>query len=411
MKHTPDYDDKAAQFIREGIRYIADTFQGPAAHSAPEHDTSEYLKGVLSAYGDEVNAEEVSYRADANARAFSLPAVFMTFACVLFYLTSLFDNLAFPITAALASLFGLLWLGYGFVFGKRIGDFLLQKRKGTNLSAVRKASAKAEKRVIITANTDFSPEVRFSQALPAVFFTIFAAVYGLCVVLSVILYLSYLGTGAEGMTGSFKTLAVIQLFFILVYIPAFFFFSRRRRVRGAAHNLSGVYAVIGILKELSESGFRYKDTELVFLLTCGKNAGQRGAFAYLKEHSSELHETPTTVLTLESLCRTDCLAVVSRDECGLQRVPDDLNALLVLAAEHAGYSMKKAAPMRLGSSDAVPFAHAGLRAAAVRAVGEKSHQFYPNRSDSAKGANVECIEAAMRTMVEAVNLIGENHLN
>ncbi len=409
MKHTPDYDEKTGRFITEGIRYIADTFQGPAARGTPERDTAAYLEGVLNEYADEVAAEEVRYRADAAARAFSMPAALMVFSSVLFYLQTVYNNLAFPITAALFSFFALCWFGYGYVFGKKVGDFLLSKRKGTNLWAVRKASSKAEKRVILLANTDFAPEVRLSGRLPAPAFGIFAAVYALCILLSVIIYLMYLGTGAEGMTSGFHALALVQLFFVPIYIAAFFFFSRRRRVRGAAHNLSGVYAVLGICKELSDSGFRYKDTEIVFLLTCGKNAGQRGASAYLKAHSAELHETPTTVLVLESLCRADELSVVCRDESGLLKVPDDVYALLKLAAEHAGAPMKKASA-RLGSSDAVPFAHVGIKAAAISAVGSKSRQLYPNRTDTVKAVNVECITAAMRTAVEAVNLIGENPL-
>lgn len=406
MKHSPDFNLETRKYVAEGVRYIADTFKGHDAKGVGECDTAQYLRDVLKEFSDSVSLGDVAYCPAADRVAYCVPAALMIFCSAAFFMTRFSGSPAFPITAVVFGLSALCWFVYGFIFGKPVGNFLLKRAKGRNVYAVRNASAGASKRVIICANTDRAYEYRYSTGLPADGLLIFTVVYAAAMVFSVLTFLFYLGAGLPGMTGDWAGVTVIQMCLCAVYIPALFFFSSKRIVRGAAHNLAGVVAAIGVMKELSDSAYRYKDTEVACLLTCSKNSGQRGAASFIKQNSKGLKKIETTVIVLESLCKTDEITVASRDESGLLKIPGELFSVISHAANNVGVKIKKA-PVKLGSTDAVRFIHAGTPAAVIRGIGKNSRQYYPNRFDGVKSVNSECIEKVMRTVIETVNLLSE----
>ncbi len=407
MKHSPYFDDESRKFISEGVRYIADTFKGYDKKNVHESDTAEYLRNVLSEFADSVSLQEVSYRPGAQAAAYTGPAALMIFSSFVFFMSRFSESPAFPIAALFFGLFALCWFVYGFLFGRPVGNFLLRKGRGKNVYAVRNSSSGFAKRVIICANIDSANEYRYSTGFPPNWLLIFTLLFALGMVFSVVIFLIFMGAGLPRTDGAWTKIGVFQLFLNIIYIPALFFFSRKRKVRGAAHNLSGAYAAVGIMRELSNSAYRYKDTRVECLLTCGKNAGQRGAGAFIKNNHEELTGIRTFIVVLESLCKSDEIALVIRDESGLLKIKDELFSLISTASGNVGVKIKRA-PIKLGSTDAVRFNHAGISAATIRAVGKSSRQYYPNRFDSTKTINGECIEKVMRLAIEIINLFSEN---
>lgn len=406
MKHSPDFDLETRKYIAEGVRYIADTFKGHDAKGMCEYDTAQYLRGVLESFSDSVSLGDVVYRPGADRAAYCAPAAVMVFCSAAFFMTRFSSSPAFPVTAVVFGLSALCWFVYGFIFGKPAGSFLLKKGKGGNVYAVRNASSGASKRVIICADTDRAYEYRYSTGLPADALFIFTVVYAAAMLFSVLTFLFYLGAGLPGATGAWAVVTVVQPCLCAVYVPALFFFSRKRTVRGAAHNLTGVMAAIGVMKELSDSAYRYKDTEVACLLTCAKNSGQRGAASFIKQNSKELKKIRTTVIVLESLSKTDEIAVALRDESGLFKISGELFPVISHAANNVGVKIKKA-PLKLGVTDAARFIRAGAPAAVIRGVGKKSRRYYPNRFDGVRSVNSECAEKVMRTVIETVNILSE----
>ncbi len=408
MKHSPYFDDESRKFTGEGVRYIADTFKGFYKKNVHESDTAEYLRNVLCKFSDSVSLQDVSYRVGAQAAAYTGPAALMIFSTVVFFISHFSKSPAFPIAALFFGIFALCWFVYGFLFGRPVGNFLLRKGTGKNVYAVRNSSSGTTKRIIICANIDSADEYRYSTGFTPNCLLFFTLLFALGMIISVLFFLIYMAKGLPCTDAAWVKISTFQLCLNIIYIPALFFFSHKRRVRGAAHNLSGAYAAVGIMRELSNSAYRYKDTRVECLLTCAKNSGQRGAGVFIKNNLKQLKGAQTLVVVLESLCKTDEIAVVVRDESGLQKTTDELFSFVSTASGNVGIKIKRA-PIRLGSTDAVKFNDARISAVAIRAVGKNSRQYYPNRFDSAKAVNAECIEGVMRLVIEIINLLSENN--
>ncbi|NLA72945.1 MAG: M28 family peptidase [Clostridiales bacterium] len=405
MKHSPYFDLESRKFTAQGVRYISDTFKGFDKKGINECDTAEYLRKVLSVFSDSASIEDVAYCPMADKAAYTIPAVIMIFCSFVFFLTRFIGSLAFPFTALIFCFAALCLFVYGFIFGKSAADFLLTRVKGRNVVAVRKPYARTNKRVIICANIDRAYEYRYSTGFSPYLLFGFTIVYAFAMFVSLLIFLFYITSLPEA-NDIWEKIAVIQLVFNIVYIPAVFFFSNKKRIRGAAHNLSAVYAAIGIMKELSDSGYRYSDTEIICLLTAAKNAGQKGAASYIKKHMSELRKADTTVIVLESLCKTDEISIVTKDETGLLKTSSEINALMKLAAGNVGVKTVKS-PIKLGSTDAAKFIHKRIPSAIIRAAGKDRKHLYPNRFDDTKAVNSECIESVMKTVIEGINLLTE----
>lgn len=405
MKHTPYFDLESRRFTAQGVRYISDTFKGFDKKGINECDTAEYLRKVLSEFSDSAALEDVAYCPTAEKAAYTAPAIIMIFCSLAFFMTRFSNSLAFPFTALLFCFIALCLFVYGFIFGKPVADFLLKRVKGRNVVAIRKPYARTNKRIIICANIDRAYEYRYSTGFSPSLLFVFTAVFALVMLVSLLIFLFYIASLPETKE-AYTKIAAIQLVFNIVYIPAFFFFSRKKSIRGAAHNLSAVYAAIGIMKELSDSGYRYSDTEIVCLLTAAKNGGQKGACSYIKKHMSELKKADTTVIVLESLCKADEISIVEKDELGLLKTSDEINSIIKIAAGNVGVKTVKS-PIKLGSTDAAKFIHKGIPSTIIRAAGTDRKHLYPNRFDDTKAVNSECIENVMKTVIEGINLLTE----
>lgn len=404
MKHSPYFDMESRKFTAQGVRYIADTFKSFDKKGINECDTAEYLRKVLSKFSDSASLEDVAYCPMADKAAYTIPAAIMMFCSFLFFIIRFSNSLAFPFTALLLCLAALSWFVYGFIFGKPAANFLLKRVKGRNVVAVRKPYARTNKRVIICANIDRAYEYRYAMGFSPKTLLGFTVLFAAAMVMSLLIFIFYIAALPEG-GAVWQKIATIQLVFNIFYIPALFFFSNKS-TRGAAHNLSAVYAAIGIMKELSDSHYRYSDTEVICLLTTAKNAGQKGAAAYIKRNIHELKKTDTTVIVLESLCNTDEISIANRDESGLLKTSGELNALMELSASSIGIKTVKS-PIKIGSTDAVKFIHSGIQSVIIRAAGKNRKQLYPTRFDDTKAVNSECIENVMKMVIEGINLLAE----
>ena len=404
MKFTPSVGEENKRFIREGVRYVCDTFSCRASGSAGERDAADYMAGVLKGISDEVTVNEVSFRPGAYTGSLTLSALLMVFSSVLFYFCAAVEGTSFLLTCAVFSFLSIAIFVYGFVFSKKFADFLFPRGRGKNVCAVRRSLGAPQKRVILCANLDSPPEWRFSLALGGKPVNVFFVLYSVCLAVVFVIILCYLVAGAPRYSDKWAEIKALQLLSNLAFVPAVFFFGKRKGIGGAAHNVSGIFAAAGVFRELSDSSFHYNDTELVCLLTCGKNAGQRGAQAYVDANRKALKKVKTSVIVFESLCNAAEMTLSAADECGLVRYSPALEEKAVYAMSAAGVSPAKRT-FKAGSTDALPFLHAGIDAVTIRAAAKRSPLFFPNRFDSARAINADCIEKTVQTAIELINTI------
>ncbi|MBW2269939.1 MAG: M28 family peptidase [Deltaproteobacteria bacterium] len=98
------------------------------------------------------------------------------------------------------------------------------------------------------------------------------------------------------------------------------------------------------------------------------------------------------------------MAIYDRDRNGTLRHDRDAAELLAKAARRAGYDL----PFRtlpLGASDAAGFTQAGLRAIALIAMDPTPQRWYHTRLDTPDLLRPECLEAALKVMLELIRTV------
>ena len=299
--------------------------------------------------------------------------------------------------------------GVEFLLYKEFCDMFYKKVTGRNLIATRKATEETKKRIIINGHIDSAYEWRHTYygkgkgMTPIMAGSIAtAAITAATSTLSTIFSL----TGAKGNFAKFLTDKgyLFHFFTILNMITLYLFVDFKTLVPGANDNLTGTLAAATALKMLDEAGIKFKNTEVMAMITDGEEAGLRGAKQFAKDHYEEFVNSgvETAVLCVDTLTDRDYLNVYSRDMTGTVRHDPEFCQLIMDAAHDAGHHDLEFANVFFGSSDAAAFTQAGITATCLAAMDPGPADYYHNRRDSYDRLEPDTIETGYDIIMSSI---------
>lgn len=156
-------------------------------------------------------------------------------------------------------------------------------------------------------------------------------------------------------------LLTILLIILSIAILPLFFFITNEPSPGAGDNLIGSVIAIRLSQIFSKNNpikINLENTRLVFLSSDAEEVGQRGAKSYIKRHSTEIGNTQTFVLNIDSIYNYDDLTLLKRDRNGLVGLSKLQNQKCIEIAKQLGIEIKlKSIPFGGGGTDGSWFAN------------------------------------------------------
>lgn len=311
-----------------------------------------------------------------------------------------------PLLALALIVLGVIPLVLEFGMYKKFIDKLFKGHSSHNVEAVRKPAGEVKQRFIMVGHADSQYEWTLNYLLGGVGMklVLIPAVVGLIVdLVATIVAIAVSGLGAvKANDSSFvKYLTIVLLVFVPFQFAFLFFQSYTRSVPGANDNLTGCYIGMSVVKALAEADVRFENTEVVMICSGSEEAGLRGAKAYVKKHSEELHSIKTYVVALDTFRDLKDIAVYDRDLSGTLKHDLKVKTLVREAGENCGRKLPYAS-IYLGASDAAAFTQDGVPATGFAAMDPTPPRYYHTRLDSPEMLEPEAIAAGIEIMLEAV---------
>lgn len=310
---------------------------------------------------------------------------------------------------AASTIGGLMVTAAEFLLYKEFCDVFYKKVTGRNLVATRKATEETKKRIVVSGHIDCAYEWRHVYyGKDKLMGPLMGGTIGSAAVSAV--------TGVIGaVAAATKTDCAFGKFFAEKWYP-FHFFTLLNMLTlhafinfkilspGANDNLTGTLAAVTALKMLDEAGIRFKNTEVVAMITDGEEAGLRGAKQFAKDHYKEYVEdgVETSVLCVDTLTDLEYLNVYNRDMTGTVKHDRKFCQLVMDAAKEAGYNNLQFANVFFGSSDAAAFSQAGISATCLAAMDPAPADYYHNRRDSYDRLVPEAIKTGYDVIISSI---------
>ncbi|MBR5427815.1 MAG: M28 family peptidase [Clostridia bacterium] len=396
----PQFKSKVREytnFATRGLTKVCKEIGPRPAGSEAELKAQEYMENEYKTCADETHIEAFETHPDAFLGSLKAAAVLMTAAIVLCVLRLYIIALT-PAVLAVIVLFGELLLR------GQIIDFLFPKKTSHNLIAVRKASGETKRRLILSGHMDSSPEwtpaylggkglMSFVKIYAALGF-VYIAVVGV------------LGIVLPADSGVLHILGWVSLAFLPAYALLFFFASKKNAAQGANTDLTGVFCAAAVMKYMADHDLRFENTELVCMATGSREAGLRGAKAYVKAHADEIRNGGVETLFISVDTVRDYDAQTVYEKSGGAAMDPRACALLKKAGELSEVELQTAS----GESDAAAVAKAGIPAAVYSAAGKEAGKLMRTRNDNWENVDRKSVEKGVEILINAAYLFDEQGL-
>ena len=381
--------DEAADFIIKETALFCRLYKNRVSGSDGEHGAAWRLAKMLSdgCGCRRIKKESFTVRPSAFYGFFKISAVLCLLAYAAFFLSPALSLALFVLELAL--------LSARFVFYLPVTDVFFRKKRGTNLTAVRSCRGVPRRRILLNAHLDAAWEWTANYEMGGfwVHFPCVGAAAGLFY-MSAVDVLSLFGIDA----GCFAAAGAV---FVPFWIFQFCLADKKTVVDGANDDMSGCLLALAVLHELEKSGTVFENTEIGAVFTGGEECGLTGARAWCKRHKKG--SLPTYVVTVDTVCLPENLAVNLKDRNGTLRADKALSELILASAKEVGAPCKRSMmPLFGGATDAAEFIKAGYAAVSVTGASHRLDRFYHTRLDTAKSLCKEglsnCFEVIMKTV-------------
>ncbi len=388
----------SVSFAAKGITHICRDMKKRAPGGEGEREAAEYMAASL---------KKDCGCTDVRIETFKEhPASFYSY----FYFSATLDTLcavSFFIHPWLSILFGclafIIFL-FHFVLYKKPIDPLFPEKESVNVTAVRKCSGEATRRVFLNGHIDAAWEFPLNYHFGGIVFET-PGIVALCGVLFFIGLSICTLCGAEGWV---RNAALCGLCFVPFFILVAFTYNPKRVVDGANDNLSGCYIGMSILHEMETRGMTLEHTEIGVILTGSEEAGLRGSKAWAKAHKGEYEDVPTYIISFDTIHDPKHFAVNTKDLNGTVKSDSELCAMFLRAAEKAGVPCKKSMiPLLGGATDSAAFTQGGFRSIGITGLNHKLEDYYHTRRDSYDHLNEEGLENCIRATVMLIEMLDE----
>ncbi len=388
---------EASACIGEQIAYTIKSFGTREAGSKGESDTAQYLAHTLSTCCDDVKIEPFKVAPSAKYSWLYVSVTCMLFAYVAYFFSSLVA-IAFIVVA-------LVPFVLQYCLNKRALDAILTQKDSQNVFATKKCVGQVERRIVFTANYDagYERSILFRYGAVAYAIVKIVPVVGACALLalSIARWAFVGGVGAGIVDGVFLYVGLAFLIFVPSYVATFFFTNTRRVVDGASSNLTGTYLLVEVLKAFDKCAERLQNTEICILLTGGKEAGNRGAKAFVDAHKRDFDDAETIFVTVDTLKDKNCICANAKDMRGVLNCSKKVQNLLIGASQNCGVecALKKRAS---NVTDACEFVQAGFEASSLSAIDDTKKVCSRTRLDRVDNLDLDCVADCFELVVQAI---------
>lgn len=399
--------DSYSGFAAEHITRICKDIGPRPCGDKNEKKAQEYLKTLLAPYCDEIRRETFKVNPDAFMAFVPIAGGLLLGSSALNIAAALKNKkAAVGSVAAIATALGAL-VGE-FALYKKPLDPLFKEKESGNVIAIRKASGETKRRIIISGHTDSAPEWTYTYLL------------GSKGVISVVGYAlaglvdSSVSTGINLLSKNPKLkkgFAFSQLAFAPAFAALFDFTKSWKYVEGASDDLSGSFVASSVIKFLADNDIRFKNTEVIALLTGGEECGLRGCEAFFKAHPEMLNDGVETVYAgFDTVRDEEFMEIYTNDLNGI--VKNDIRAcnLVKKAALKCGKDVPFGS-IPLGSTDAAAASRAGCPSVSFVAMDPAPARYYHTRLDTAENIMPSTIEKGIEIALQTVFDFDENGLN
>ncbi|MBQ7957135.1 MAG: hypothetical protein IJ279_03770 [Clostridia bacterium] len=387
-----NYDSKIREYTNYSYRQAKNACKnyGPRpAGSDKEKELQEHLMNELRGCTNAVTSENFNF---IKSTAFSeniftliliVIATAITILCCL-NMTGGNDTI-FAMVVAVLVLFGGINIFTGFT-----NKMFAKKASSANIHAVRKADEKAEKRLILIANSDSLEKRKFNTSV----FAVISAI-GFVFNLIVVFLDSYLKLFANFPSLKYASFALV-IFIPFAIIPLFA--DSDEYSEGASKNLSGAFASIAVLKYLKDNEIRMPSLEICVVITSAHTNDTAGARAFANRHASYYSDIPTTCICIDSIA-------FDEKNLGIIKAKNSQTSYDFLKAGAADAAVEIIDSPLQGkySPDSTFISTMGIDACAITSLPLN----YAKQPDTFEDMKVKTIESALKTVVSGAFLFEE----
>jgi Zn-dependent M28 family amino/carboxypeptidase len=163
------------------------------------------------------------------------------------------------------------------------------------------------------------------------------------------------------------------------------------------------------LMEAKKNGNPLQNTRIIIASWDGEESGLRGARAFCKAHSKELHQIPTQVFNMDCLYNIDNLFFLSSDINQTVKLSADLALKCSNIAKKIGYNTTiRPIPLLTGGTDAGEFGKIGVEATTLLAIAmpwdkESRNAVYHTLKDDITALDPQAIQAALEIIWKLIH--------
>ena len=386
-----NYDSKIREYTNYSYRQSKNACKNYGTRPAGgknEKELQKHLVKELEGCATTVKTEEFSFSKTNSFSENIFTLVFIALAVLLAILDcfGIFGGHSLPATGVAVCVL----LGYANIFTGFTSKLLAKKFTSENIFATREADEKAEKRLILLANSDSADKRKFNT-------TIFAIISAAGFVVALLAVFLNASTDLFANNAALKYVSLALVVFVPVAaIPLFA--DSNENSDGASKNLSGSFASIAVLKYLKDNNIEMPSAEICILITSAHEADCAGAKAFIKAHAEEFSDIPTICVGIDS---------IAFDEKNLSVIKGKNNEksldFLKKGAEDASVEICDSSLQGKYLPDITAFSAAGIDCCTITSLAEN----YEKAPDTHEDMKVKTIESALKTVVSGLFIYEE----
>lgn len=379
MTAKPELETQNAEYVNDGAERLRKEAPERPPCSEGERRAADFLLNELKPWSDETTEEVVFAHPAAGPVIYKAVCIMLILSAVLFKISEINGTPALAAVASPLSLAAFALFAHKFFFDGTAVDKLFPKKRSQNIIFKRYPRAQTLTRVVITADLDTPQYTRaFGRGKNTAYLLTVCCIF--CNTLIFCCCNAFLLCGAPENSTVFSVLSTLCVLLSVFYIAALLLYkikpSKNRCDRGADVCLT----LAAIMKQLSERGFRYANTELCIMFTGCGSASHAGAYTFAEKHRRTYRDIPTVFISLEDISDTFELALYFKDT---DSGSSEAASILAEAAESIDLKAEKEASL-FGTPAHIPFT--SRRFAACSAGSSKKHGDIPDGKSFSENA-------------------------
>lgn len=360
MTAKPELETQNSEYVKDGAERLKKEAPERAPCSEGERRCADFLLNELKPYSDEVTEELVFAHPAGRPVIYKAVCIMLILSAVLFKISEILGTAGFAAAASPLSLAAFALFAHKFFFDGTAVDRIFPKKRSQNIIFKRYPRAATLTRVVITADLDMPQYTRtFGKGKNTAYLLTVC-----CIICNTLIFCccnAYLLCGAPENSAVFSALSALCVLLSVFYIAALLLYKTKPPRVSGDRGADMCMTLAAIMKQLSQTGFRYANTELCIMFTGAGGASHAGAYTFAEKHRRTCRDVPTVFISLEDISDTSELALYFKDT---DSGSSEAASILAEAAESIDLKAEKESSL-FGTPAHVPFASRRFAACSV----------------------------------------------